>query len=377
MALPENFEGTNVNHTFSHILIQVQAITNDFVNKLYLLDDYKRQTEVEPFHPTPGIKMMYEAKKLRVQEIPNELEHMKTQILRGSQKLSDLLPSLPKEVDYKAIKSDWRTDDLWKILMKQAIEIEKSVKDLKGSLFNNPWSKSETEVICESLTVLVKSLFFCLKAVLTDDDISEIRKDLENGGQDVLCQDEIDSLLVSWDNLDIDLSELPEISEDERYNAAHGIDRKPNYGHVHVMVETWLAEKYDEWFDGWAYAQHYIKSIKNKKIASLTEVPDGRYPWISRAPEYHYDFDGETIKETIEHSHIIRGFENEEYLGPIPPDIPKDIGWRKHEIQKALTILETAKKDCICEFKFIDEELQREVQTKRQENQDIEVLLKD
>ena len=50
-------------------------------------------------------------------------------------------------------------------------------------------------------------------------------------------------------------------------------------------------------------------------------------------------------------------YEDEEYLGPLPPDIPKDISWRKHEVQKALTILETAKNGCICDFKFTDEEL--------------------
>lgn len=377
MAKKKNSVTTDNNHTFSHILIQVQAITNDFVDKLDLLGDYKRQTEEEPFRPTPGIRMMYEAKKLRIQEIPDELEHMKSQILRGSQKLSDMLPSLPKEVDYKTIKADWRADDLWKLLMKNSIEIERSVKELKDSLFDNPWSKSETEVVCENLTVLVKAISFYIKAVLTDDDILEIKKVLENGGQDALSQDEIDCLLVSWDDLDIDLAELPEISEEERYKAAHGIGRIPDYGHVHVTIETWLAEKIDEWFDGWAYAQHYIKSIKNKKIVRLTEVPDGRYPWISRAPEYHYDFDGETIKKTVEQSHVIKGYEDEEYLGLLPPDIPKDISWRKHEVQKALTILETAKNGCICDFKFTDEELLREVQSERQENQDIEDLLED
>ena len=92
---------------------------------------------------------------------------------------------------------------------------------------------------------------------------------------------------------------------------------------VRVQTETWLEEKQEEIFWGWAYAMDFLSKIGNKKVARACERPNGCYTWISRHKEFRYEFDGMTIKEEIDLPRRVQDYEDEEYMGELPPENPK------------------------------------------------------
>ena len=260
---------------------------------------------------------------------------------------------LPKEIFYKSAKSFIREPELVELLVRDSSQIENFMQNLKEFEKENLYPQEKTGVMKDSLLVLLRALKLYLNSVLKKSELKEIK---QNQNNDLLCVEEIDALLTSWTKFDIDLTVTPDETDEEKYKRLHGVGLKPEYALVLVDVETWLCEKHSGSFWGWAYAINFLSKIKNKKFAHVREYPNARYPWVSRNKEFYYDFDGETVKEEKDLPKIIRGYESEQYMGELPSDIPQDASFREHEVTKALAVLETDGKGCICDFRFVAED---------------------
>ena len=321
--------------SFGKILACLQAA----VDKLETLGAYKTATENEPFRPTQGQKMLWEGKKLRVQEMPSELDRLQNQLVRAALRLEELLPTLPRTVSGEEIKSGLPDVSIWEVMERNALKIDAALTRLKNQRGKNPWSEEKTAVLSESLALLLREFALYMREVFSEEDIAELQARVKSG-HEVLSADEIDALLTSWNEIDIDLSDFPDETDEERYKHRHGIGYEPESALVSVSVETWLEEKHSQTFCGWMYAMHYLSQIKNKKSARLCEHVEGLYLWISRHKELRYGFDGETVTEEVELPRVVSGYEDDEYRGKLPPDIPRYASLQKSEANNALTEIE-------------------------------------
>ena len=289
---------------------------------------------------TPGEEMIFEGKKLRVQELPKELDLLQESIVHAGRRLTELIPELPERTCYKKADDLFSGPSTLEILIKNTARLATSAQKLERLGKENPYSEEKTQIACDSIRVLLCNIAHYTDSAVSAHDIQEIQELLDKNSE-LLSEDEIDALLTDWGKTGIDLSGYPDESKAQTYNRLHGIGIKPQFALVHAEAETWLEEKYVRDFWGWAYAMQFLSELKNKKTAYVREYPCGCYPWISRYKEFQYEFDGDTVKTETDLPRIVKGYENEAYLGVMPDDIPPDAAYRE---QKELIALPDPKR---------------------------------